>query len=601
VSDAIRPPFERYTSLVDPIVERLARAPAERALVLLADDGSERVVSRAELDGEARAAAAALRALGIGRGDVVVIVMGHSLGLIASFLGAIYQGAVPTIFPYLTEKLDPAIYAERVRALVSGAGARAVVTGAEFRPQMAGLLADLDCRIVSELAGAQPALDPAGVPTTSAQEPGPGPGGSAPATPAHEPAGPAGEAALDRVAYLQFTSGTSGMPKGVPQTHGALLRYVASGLAVDPFTTDDVIVSWLPLYHDLGLVTGLLIPLVLGVPTVLMSPFRWVRSPGVLFRAIHDYRGTMCWVPNFALNQCTRAVRDRDLEGVDLGHWKSLISGGEPVRADSQEQFRARFRPYGLRDHVLQSGYGMAENVCAATTTDRSRPPRVDWINTAALERDGRAVPVARDAPGAQSLVSCGAPFPGTEVRVVDERGRPLPARTVGEIVLRGRYLFSGYYRRPDLTSAALRDGWFQTGDLGYLADGELYVCGRKSDLIIVGGRNIQPDDLEALASGVAGVLPGRAVAFGVPDAREGTERVVVVCETRPQLDPAARGELVKTLRRRAAQELDVVVGTVHLVAKGWAVKTSNGKLARATNREKYLRERDGDRGGCDA
>jgi len=590
VSAAIRPPFERYASLVDPIVERLARAPGERAVVLLADDGGERVVSLAELDREARAAAAVLRALGIAEGDVVVIVMGHSLGLIASFLGAIYLGAVPTIFPYLTEKLDPAIYAERVRALVAGAAARAVVTGPEFRAQMVALLQDLDCRVVGDLGSADERFEaPRDRPEDGSGETGV----TAAATARGEPRAPAalwGEA-LDRIAYLQFTSGTSGMPKGVPQTHGALLRYVASGLAVDPFTTDDVIVSWLPLYHDLGLVTGLLIPLVLGVPTVLMSPFRWVRSPGVLFRAIHDYRGTMCWVPNFALNQCTRAVRDRDLEGVDLGHWKSLISGGEPVRADSQEQFRARFRPYGLRDHVLQSGYGMAENVCAATTTDRSRPPRVDWIDTAALERDGRAVPVACDAPGAQSLVSCGAPFPGTEVRVVDDGGRPLPERTVGEIVLRGAYLFSGYYRRKDLTAAALRDGWFRPGDLGYLADGELYVCGRKSDLIIVGGRNIQPDDLEALAGGVAGVLPGRAVAFGVPDAREGTERVVVVCETRPELDPAAREELARTLRRRAARELDVVVGTVHLVAKGWAIKTSNGKLARRTNREKYLRE----------
>ncbi len=541
------------------------RHPEHRTLAFIDDAGTTRWIALGELHAQAVDGARTLHALDVRRGDVVVLVLGHSPDLIFTFLGALYLGAIPTIFPYLTEKLEPTIYAERVRALIAGSGARAVVTAEALREQMTRLLAACDCRVVG--TAESPATQRAGVPS------------------------PIANAALDDVAYLQYTSGTSGLHKGVPQTHGAVLRYIEAGSAVDRFTPDDVIVSWLPLYHDLGLVTGLLIPLVVGVPTVLMSPFRWVRDPKVLFHAMHEFRGTLCWMPNFALNHCARTVRERDLDGIDLRHWKYLVLGGETVRLDSQRQFLERFGRHGLRDTVLQSGYGMAENVCAAVTTDRTRAPIVDWIRGEDLERRQRAVPAPAGASGAVAMVSCGIPYPGTEIGVVDAEGRRLPDRTIGEIIVRGRCLFTGYHRRPDLTAQALRDGWFFTGDLGYLADGQLYVCGRRSDVIIVGGRNLYPDDLEELAGTVPGVAPGRVVAFGVADARAGTERVVLVCEVAPDLDTAARAEIERELRRRAAQELDIVLGDVRFVRKGWVIKTSNGKIAHQTNRDKYLRE----------
>ncbi len=564
MSDLVRLPFARFTSLLTPILERVEREPGARAITFLEDDGTRHPLELGALHAAAVACAGGLAALGVRRGDVVILVMGHSRALLSTFLGALYVGAVPAIFPYLTEKLEPTIYAERVRAMVSGARAAAVVTTAEFRASMAGLVADLGCRVVAddEIAGAA----------------------------AGPPIGPRAPAAREDVAYLQYTSGTSGLQKGVPQTHEALLRYIEANVTVEDLTPADVIVSWLPLYHDLGLVTGLLLPLVLGIPSVLMSPFRWVRDPTLLFQAIHEFRGTLCWMPNFALNHCVRAVRTRELEGLELGQWRRILLGGEPVRVDSLQQFAERFGPYGVGADVLHTGYGMAENVCAATTTERTRPVPVDWIETAALEREARAVPSAAGSPGTVPIVSCGRPYPETELRVVDRDGAELPERRIGEIVLRSPYLFAGYHRRPDLTAQAMRDGWFLTGDLGYLAAGDLFVCGRKSDVMIVGGRNIQPDEIEAVAGTVPGLRAGRAVAFGVPDEPAGTERVVLVCEVQPDVGAATLDDIRKLLRRRAAQEHDVTLADVRLVEKGWVIKTSNGKLARPANREKYLR-----------
>ena len=554
-------PFDRYPNLLAPILERVEREPDAAALVVIDDDGTRHELDVATVHRDALADAARLASLGIRAGDVVILVMGHGRGLVSTFLGALYLGAVPTIFPYLTPKLDPAFYASRVRAMVASAGATAVVVGTDFRDQLATVLRDASCRVIADDALAEGR----GVE-------------SRPVAPRRED-----------VAYLQFTSGTSGTQKGVPLTHDMLLRYIEHNLPAERFTREDVIVSWLPLYHDLGLVTGVLLPLVLGIRTILMSAFRWVRDPKVLFQVGHAFRGTMCWMPNFALNHCVETIRDPDDAGLDLGHWRNLILGGEPVRLDSLRRFEAHFRPHGLRERVVQTGYGMAENVCAVTISDRARPVSVDWIDGRTLEQQRRAESARAGAPGAIAIVTCGQAYPGTEMRIIGERGDVLPDRRVGEVAVRGAYLFGGYHRRPDLSAQALRDGWFMTGDLGYVVDGELYLCGRQSDLIIVGGRNVQPDELETMAADVPGLRAGRAVAFGVADERSGTERVVLVCETRPDVDAGRRAEIAAVLRRRAAQEHDLVLADVRLVESGWVIKTSNGKLARPANREKYL------------
>jgi acyl-CoA synthetase (AMP-forming)/AMP-acid ligase II len=356
-------------------------------------------------------------------------------------------------------------------------------------------------------------------------------------------------------------------------------------------TEDDVIVSWMPLYHDGGLIAGCIMPLVTGVPLVLISPFHWVRDPKVLFQAVHRYRGTLTWLPNFAYNHCARNVRDRDIAGVDLSRWR-VINAAEPVRWESHRLFLEHFGPYGLTDSALTVAYGMAEATLFVTATPIDKAPHVDWVDTQALREKRGAVPATPEGLGSTPMTSCGFPIEGVELGIVDDHGRRMPERHVGEIIVRTSCLFSGYHLRPELDVKVLRDGWYYTGDMGYLAEGQLYVSGRKNDLIIVGGKNIYPNDLEAVANEVPGIHPGRTVAFGIPDPRLGTEAVAMVCEVNGSAGPDETRQIESELRRRITQQSDVTLRDVRLVDGRWLIKTSSGKLARAANREKYLREK---------
>jgi fatty-acyl-CoA synthase len=354
----------------------------------------------------------------------------------------------------------------------------------------------------------------------------------------------------------------------------------------------DVVVSWLPLYHDMGLIAGFVMPLVCGVPLVLMSPFKWVRDPRVLMQAIHKHHASLCWLPNFAYNHSARAIRPRDMDGLDLSSIRLLINCSEPVWMESHQAFLAKFGPYGLKAQALSTCYAMAENTFAVTQYPAGRPAQVDWVNTRRLQEQRRAGPDRPELTISTPMVSCGFPIPGTQIRVVDEHGDPLPERRVGEIALRSDCMLSGYYRRPDVTAQAIREGWYYTGDMGYLAGGELYITGRKKDLIIVGGKNIYPQDLEAIANTTPGLVPGRSVAFGLFDQSLGSENVVMICE----LEDSAAGDdgkraIEMDLRRRIVQRSEVALSDVRLVNKRWLIKTSSGKISRSANREKYVKE----------
>jgi acyl-CoA synthetase (AMP-forming)/AMP-acid ligase II len=547
--------------LVEGLWQHADRAPEEPALVFIAEDGQRTHVTAGELRAAAERCAAGLAAAGVRAGDVVVLAIGHSRDLIDTLLGAGAIGAVPAIAPYFTGRLDAQLYAERVARMVAGAAARLVVASADLAARIGELRIDYDVATIADVAA----------------------GGNV-----------AAPALLDgdALAYLQFTSGSTGAQKAVAHTQRAMRAYVAAKVVADAITPDDVAVSWLPLYHDLGLLSGLLTPLDQHVPTVLMSPAHWVRDPKILLWAISEFRGTVTWMPNFGLSHCAKAVRARDIEGVDLSSLKTLVSGGEMVRWASQQEFFERFAPYGLRTTVLQAGYGMAENIEGITTSPKGNPLSVDWVDQRELQRSRRAVPLAVGAPGATPIVACGIPMPGTEVRIVDADGMTVPERTVGEIEARSPYLLSGgYYRAPELTAEARRDGWLRTGDLGYFAGSLLHPCGRKKDLIIVGGHNVMPEDLEALAGDVPGVASGRVVAFGVVDERIGTERLAIVCELRDPGTGVDVRAIEREIRARVVRQLDVAVGEIRFVERGWIIKTSSGKLARSANREKHLAE----------
>jgi acyl-CoA synthetase (AMP-forming)/AMP-acid ligase II len=351
---------------------------------------------------------------------------------------------------------------------------------------------------------------------------------------------------------------------------------------------NDVIVSWLPLYHDMGLIAGFVLPLYQGIPLVLMSPFDWVQHPALLFKAIHDHKGTLCWMPNFAYNHCARRIRKRDTDGLSAVSMRMFINCSEPVYHDSHALFLRRFKEQGLREEMLSVSYAMAENTFAVTQSSPGQAPKLDIIDRKVLEESKLAQPVHPDHPEMEIKVSCGPPVTGTEVKVVDEKGDRQSERRVGELAIRSDCMLSGYYRRPDLEP--FKSGWYLTGDIGYLVDGEVFVIGRSKDLIINAGKNIYPQDIEAIVNEVPGIRAGRAVAFGVADQREGTELIAVVAEVATG-DPAERKKIAALIRRSVVARSLVTVTYVHLVGPKWLVKTSSGKLARSANREKWRSE----------
>jgi fatty-acyl-CoA synthase len=530
----------------------------------------ERPMPRRELICQAAGYAAALEAAGIRPGEVVILILQHSEALAASFFGAVLHGAIPSIMPFLTEKLSPDSYRRSLKSLFEVTQPAAVITYPEFG---------------TELQDAIPAGGSVRkVIFSSEVSPVPEPDFSA----LH-----GRERMPEDIVLLQHSSGTTGLQKGVALSHQAVFRQLASYGKAIRLAPDDTIVSWLPLYHDMGLIAGFLMPLLEGIPLVLMSPFDWIRAPYKLLQAVSQHRGTLSWLPNFAYNFCAQKIRDRDLEGVDLSSWRAVINCSEPMHYPSHRMFLDRFRGHGLRESALATCYAMAENVFAVTQGGIDRAVTVDAISQRGLLIDRIARPAA-DGEEAMRMLSCGAPLEHVEVRVVDDAGRDLPERHLGEVMLRSDCMLSGYYRRDDLTGKALHDGWYLTGDLGYLAGGEVYITGRKKDLIIVGGKNVYPQDLESLASEVPGIHPGRVVAFGVYNEEMGTEEVVIVAEKDADAEQPADAEpesLSNAIRARVTRGSDIALRQVKVVERGWLLKTSSGKIARSANREKFLSE----------
>lgn len=557
---------DAYTTLLD--AETLRAADERPAIIYVSSDQPPVTVTRRAFAQATMTTAASLHELGLRPRDLVVIAHTQNLESIFAFWGALRLGAIPSMFPTLTEKLDPDVYMSSMAELARLSGVAAVLTTDDFAPV---LRPRLPC----------PVYGSAGVQAVSAGPRLPQPAWLRAAPPPAE------------IAFLQHSSGTTGLQKGVALSHAAVLNQVAAYSSALSLHENDVVASWLPLYHDMGLIAGFLLPLLQGVPLVLMSPFDWVQHPALLFRAIHDYHATLCWLPNFAYNHCARGIRRRDTDGLSVASMRLFVNCSEPVRHDSHALFLERFAANGVRPEMLGVSYAMAENTFAVTQTPPGRPARLDAIDPTALITADMAQPRPPDDPAAAVRVSCGPPIPGTEVRVLDDNGRPLPDRRVGQLAIRSDCLLTGYYRRDDLHPFTA-DGWFLTGDRGYVAEGEVYVVGRSKDLIINAGKNIYPADIEAIVNEVPGVHAGRAVAFGVADAREGTELVAVVAETRAG-DADARAALARAIRAAVAHSAGVTVSYVHLVGPRWLLKTSSGKIARAANRDKWRRETTGE------
>lgn len=552
----------------DHLVEALLTAPRERPFITMWNDEDDvQTVTFGEFIGLAKMQAAHFRASGLGSGDTVILILPQGIPLMAAFVGAMMLGAVPAILAYPNFKVDPVKYRFGLAGVSENLKASLVVLDEAFPSDLLSYVAiDHGPKIVR--------------------------GFSAPSSPAQEPLLTAACEA-GGLAFIQHSAGTTGLQKGVALSHKAVLTQLNHLAGALDITEQDRIYSWLPLYHDMGLIACFMLPLVYHVPVVMQSPTDWVVRPGTMLQLISDYRCTLSWVPNFALQFLARRVRPEDRAHYDLSSLRALINCSEPVRAQSIDEFLVAYVSYGLRPEALRSSYAMAESVFAITQSGMNgagAPCRV-WVDGKRFTEEHLAVPIGEAAEGAVCFVSSGRCLPGNQVRVVSPGGEDLRDGAVGELLIFSDSLFGGYYNRPDFTARALCDGWYWSGDLGFRLDGEVYVIGRKNDRIIVAGKNIYPQDIEEIVGSHPRIHDGRAVAIGVYNPDLGTEDIIVVAEVEKAEDLDNTFAIERQLSNAIVAELGVAVRAIYLKPPQWIVKSTAGKPARSTTREKILAE----------
>jgi fatty-acyl-CoA synthase len=499
------------------------------------------VLTAGELRTACRGVAGGLARVGVKPGEIVLLFLSHQAMLIPAFLGAQWLGAVPAYMPPLSPRQDRQAWLASHAAVIAHVRPRAIVADQE----VAALLEpgpDVAVLTLEDLSGAE--------------------GPEAPA--AFDP---------DAVCLLQHSSGTTGLKKGVQLSYGAVMAQIeAYGRALD-LDGSETVVSWLPVYHDMGLIACTVLPTVRGLPLVSLDPFEWLVQPHVVLEEAAKADRSLVWLPNFAFNHLARHARRLGAE-VRLDGVRALIDCSEPCRPESFDAMLAAYRDRGLGPDQLQTCYAMAETVFAATQSRLDEPVRR----------------LARTVEGAErTLLSCGPALEGMAIEVRGPDGTALVQGEVGEIHLSGDSLFDGYFRQPDLTAERVKDGWYGSRDLGFIDDGELFVCGRLEDLIIVAGRNLYAHDIEAALASVEGLKPGRAAAFGVANEATGTEDLVVLAETAGPEDEARVSSLAEAVRLQLSQTLLVTPREVVVLTPDTLIKTTSGKTSRDENRRRYL------------
>jgi acyl carrier protein len=559
-SEGVRPPAEART-LTEALEYHVERQP-DRLTVHLYEEGAEHPITYRALWEGSLAYAAQLAEAGLAPGDTVAIMLTTSREYLFCFYGALLAGGIPVpLYPpaRLTTIED---HLTRHVGILKSAGAALMVTVPEAKPiawllraQVESLRAVLTTRDFSA--------------TAKGFTPVRGAGG--------------------QVGFLQYTSGSTGQPKGVVLTHANLLANVRAMGRAARVTSEDVFVSWLPLYHDMGLIGGCFATMVLGFPVVLMSPLAFLARPSQWLRAIHRHRGTISGGPNFAYELCLRRIPEHELEGLDLSSWRFAFNGAEPVSPETMSAFSEKFSRWGFGENVLSPVYGLAECSVGLAFTPPGERWQLDSLDRERFSATGEAVPARRDDPAPLKVVSCGEVLPGHDVRVVDAAGLELADRNEGLLQFRGPSATSGYYRNPEATKALFDGEWLNTGDRAYLSDRRIYVTGREKDIIIRGGRNISPYELEEAVGDIPGVRRGCVAVFGSPDKPGGTERVVVLAESR-EADAARHGEIRTRINELAIGLIGAPVDDIVLAPPHTVPKTSSGKIRRLAARGYYER-----------
>jgi fatty-acyl-CoA synthase len=502
-------------------------------------------------------AAVTLHARGLRRGDVLVMVGTHHIDFYAVWLGCAWLGAIPTVLAEPSVRIDREIYWSRLGELLGRIQAWGLALGPRLEIE-SGRFAGQTLLWYDEIPQGTGQLPPPIIPNS------------------------------DDTLLLQHSSGTTGLHKGVMLSHGAIWRHFLAYRESLELSRQDRVVTWLPLYHDMGFIACFIMPLIAGVPVVWLSPFEWVANPGLLLTAITERRSTLAWLPNFAFEFLTRRVKV-EAGKYELSSLRALINCSEPVTAEAMDHFATRFVDSGFAPTALHTCYAMAENVFAVSATTNEHPPKRRRVSRRAWHDEHVAEMAPSDENDAITHVSNGPCLDECVVRIVDGEGQPLPPYAAGQVLIHSPFLFTGYFRREDLNQILFDgQGFYNTGDLGYLDEaGHVYITGRQKDLVIVGGKNIYPQDIEASAAEVAGVYPGRVVCFGVYLTQLGTEGVVVLLESEEA--DMSWPDIARNVRGAVTTRLDLDVFDCRVVQRGHLRKSTSGKLARDGNREWYL------------
>jgi len=531
----------------------------DRGVTFLDVKGRPKFRSYADLYDAASRFARGLRDRGLEPGDTLLLALPEPEEALIAIMGSMLAGCPPApIYPPMGFLGVPAFlrYLEHV---ARRAQAKRVVAGSQITPLLGAVPSD-----VPSITGVDKFQSLIGANTLERV---------ADVTP-------------ETTAFLQFTSGSTASPKGVQVTHGNLSANLAMIRVGSYMDENSCVVTWLPVYHDMGLIGTCLNAITMGIPLVVLSPRTFLRDPGLWLTAISENKGTHTAAPNFAYGLCVKRMGPEKVRALDLSSMTTFICGAEPVIPATMERFVEHFAEAKLSATAMAPAYGLAEATLAVTFTPHGRGVICDTVDSAKLSQD-RIAAAASQAGKEQRVPSCGRPMPGLEVRVADEQGNVLPERYVGEVQVRGPSVTPGYIHDPEATARSRTpDGWLRTGDLGYLAAGELYPCGREKDVIIIHGRNYHAHDLEAIASELADVRTGNVVAFGVPGRGEGGEELVLVAESRVIDD---NDRIAKEIRGRIAEAMMVTPQDVRVVPPGTLPKTSSGKLKRSATKDLYI------------
>jgi fatty-acyl-CoA synthase len=503
---------------------------------------------------------------GIKKGDVCAIIIRHNKDLYPLYCAIDNVGAIPAILAYPNPRIHPDKFRQGIEGMSQRSGLDWIFTEREIEPAIRPLVE----KEHSTIKGIHLPLEwdeeriPDGVIRRAIAEIHNSTSDSDPL-------------------LLQHSSGTTGLQKPVLLSHRAVIQHAEYYGEAIGLSDNDRIVSWLPLYHDMGLIAAFHVPLALGIPSIQIDTFEWILVPSLLLDAVSKERGTISWLPNFAYNLMADKIREEDLRGISLESWRMIINCSEPVRFDSHRRFMNKFLPFGLRPASLSACYAMAETTFAVTQTPPGVEPAILSVDRIELSK-GKAR-VASDGDNARICISSGKTIRGCRVRIVDNDRNVVPDGAVGEVAIQSDTMFDGYRNYPEKTAEVLLDGWYYSGDYGFKHGDDYFIIGRKKDIIIVAGSNIYPEDIEDALSNVEGIIPGRVVAFGEEDERLGSEHISVIAET--HLSAEAEQKHLRLEIVKAGMAIDVSIRQIYLVPPRWLIKSSAGKPSRKANKER--------------